>query len=198
MSVLIGILLAATLWTDSLMLEAYRQEDMHVWREYVDSRELRDESGETDLLYEYGYCGYIVAESKAGRAESEEAKRYVRLFDRDVEALKEQLSAGHYAMYKSAVYVYELRLHESVHPLKAMSLAKDATRLAPTDPLTLSYYATCLFYAPKPIGSKREALEWFEKAQRYFEGESWRYCWIREATDMYIEQCKEKLNKEQK
>ena len=95
----------------------------------------------------------------------------------------------------SAVYVYELRLHESIHPVKAMNLAKEATRLVPNDPLVLSYYATCLFYAPKPFGSKQEALRWFEKADRLFEGDEWKYCWVRDATRMYILQCQEKLKK---
>ena len=98
-------------------------------------------------------------------------------------------------MYMSAVYVYELRLKASIHPFKAMSLAKEATRLAPNDPLVLSYYGTCLFYAPQPIGSKQEALTWFEKAEKFFHAPQWKYCWVREANEMYINQCKEKLKK---
>ena len=97
-------------------------------------------------------------------------------------------------MYLSAIYVYELRLKESIHPIKAMSLAKEATRLAPEDPIVLSYYGTCLFYAPKPFGSKQEALIYFKRAEANFHASEWDYCWIREATLMYIRQCQEKLN----
>ena len=104
------------------------------------------------------------------------------------------MPAGHYEMYMSAVYVFELRLHESVHPIKAMSLAKEATRLAPNDPIVLSYYGTCLFYAPKPFGSKQEALKWFERAKSRFKGDEYRFCWVREANEMYIRQCHEKLS----
>jgi len=57
----------------------------------------------------------------------------------------------------------------------------------------LSYYGTCLFYAPKPFGSKSEALEWFEKADTYFQSPEWEESWLYEANTMYIEQCKEKL-----
>jgi hypothetical protein len=110
-----------------------------------------------------------------------------------VDMLKNNLPKGHYEMYMSAVYVYELRLHESFHPAKSMSLAKEATRLAPNDPMVLSYYGTCLFYAPKPFGSKQEALEWFERAEKFFRAPQWQFCWLKEATLMYIEQCHQKL-----
>ena len=184
--------------TDRDLLDAYHREDMSIWKTYVDSvtgyglRVTGDH-----LLYEYGYCGYIVAEAKKEGKESllPEAKRYVKQYKQHVEALKNQLPKGHYEMYQSAVYVYELRLHESIHPFNAMSLAKEATKLAPNDPLVLSYYGTCLFYSPKPFGSKSDALKWFEKAQPLFADEQYTYCWVRKANEMYIQQCHDKLKK---
>ena len=167
------------------MLAAYQREDMSVWKAYIDSNDERRTTN--DLIYEYGYCGYIVDKDK------EAAKPYVQRFRRHVEVLKDTLPAGHYEMYLSAVYVYELRLHESFRPAKAMNFAKQATKLAPDDPLVLSYYGTSLFYAPQPFGSKREALAYFEKAEQRFRAPKWRFCWIKEATRMYIDQCKAKL-----
>lgn len=185
-------------WTP-YMLNAYLHENMAVWKAHVDSLSNSNRLLSTDdLIYEYGYCGYIVDKDK------EAAKPYVKRFKEHIEAAhalpyskdKETgLPPGHYEMYLSAVYVYELRLHESFHPVKAMSLAKDAVQIAPDDPLTLSYYATCLFYAPKPFGSKAEALKWFDKADTLFKEPQWEYCWVREATKMYIQQCREKLKK---
>jgi len=183
--------------TDSVLWEAYRNENMTVWQDYI-SRQHSDISSQT-LLYEYGYCGYIVAEAKKEGKEAlmPEAKQCVRQFKAHVEAAgPKQLPVGHYEMYLSAVYVFELRLHESVHPFKSMSLAKEATKLAPEDPIVLSYYGTCLFYAPKPFGSKEEALTWFERAQARFGGEEYRFCWVREANEMYIRQCREKITKQ--
>jgi len=179
--------------TDSVLLDAYRKENMTVWKEYLDTNDQRLTTNY--LLYEYGYCGYIVAEAKKDGNEAllPEAKRRVQHFKSSVASHQSQMPTGHYEMYLSAVYVYELRLHESFHPAKAMSLAKHATRLAPEDPLVLSYYGTSLFYAPPPFGSKREALAYFEKADRFFSAPQWRFCWIREATRMYIDQCKAKL-----
>ena len=172
--------------TDRDMLNAYLREDMSVWKEYVERIQPSAVSDQT-LAYEYGYCGYIVSKNK------EAAKRYVKRFKEHVEAQKDKLPKGHYEMWMSAVLVYELRLKESIHPIKAMNLAKEATKLAPKDPVVLSYYGTCLFYAPKPFGSKSEALEWFEKADTYFQSPEWEESWLYEANTMYIEQCKEKL-----
>ena len=181
---------------DRDLFAAYQKENMSVWKEYIDVRR-NDVRCTKDLLYEYGYCGYIVAEAKKEGKESlmPAAKSYVAQFRKHVEEAKKQLPTGHYEMYMSAVLVYELRLHESMRPIKAMSLAKEATKLAPNDPLVLSYYGTSLFYAPKPFGSKEEALVWFEKADKFFKGPQWEYCWAREANEMYIQQCHEKLKK---
>ncbi len=181
---------------DKQLFDAYRQENMPVWQEYIESLQPSAVSSQT-LLYEYGYCGYIVAEAKKEGKEAlmPEAKRYVQQFREHVEAQKGNLPAGHYEMYMSAVMVFELRLHVAMRPIKAMSLAKEATKLAPEDPLVLSYYGTSLFYAPKPFGSKSEALEWFEKAASRFKDPKWEYCWVREANEMYIKQCREKIKK---
>ena len=174
--------------TDRDLFDAYLKEDMSVWKEYIDNLSTFNFQLST-LLYEYGYCGYIVS------ADKEAAKPYVRRFKEHIEAQKTSLPKGHYEMWMSAVLVFELRLKESIHPIKAMSLAKEATKLAPNDPVVLSYYGTCLFYAPKPFGSKAEALEWFEAAQARFGGDEWKYSWLREANEMYINQCREKLKK---
>ena len=188
MNILFSILLVASMWSDSIMLDAYQREDMSVWKEYVNSSNLSTFNFQlSTLLYEYGLCGYMVDRDKA------HALPYVQHFKSHISELKAQLPAGHYEMYMSAVYVFELRLHESIHPVKAMSLAKQATQLAPTDPVVLSYYGTCLFYAPKPFGSKSEALEWFLKADQYFQDAKWQFSWIKQANTMYIQQCCEKL-----
>ncbi len=172
--------------TDRELFDAYQKQDMSVWKTYVDS--LNTHSLNTNsLLIEYGYCGYALEYDKP------HATPYISRFRAHVEAQRETLPPGHYEMYMSAVYVYELRTHESFHPARAMSLAKQATKIAPKDPLVLAYYGTSLFYAPKPFGSKQEALDYFERAEQYFRAPQWKYCWVREATLMYIGQCKEKI-----
>ena len=172
---------------DRGLFEAYQREDMSVWEEYLGNRQPSAVSHQM-LIYEYGYCGYIVAEAKKEGKEAllPKAKRYVQQFRSDVEAAKGSLPAGHYEMYMSAVMVYEMRLHIAIRPVKAMSLAKEATKLAPKDPLVLAYYGTSLYYAPAPFGSKKEALRYFKQAETLFQGPQWEYCWVRKATEMYI------------
>lgn len=179
---------------DSLLFDAYQREDMSVWKTYVDTVHHTPNT----LHYQYGYCGYIVAEAKKEGQEDllPEAKQQVQCFRKHVEANKDSLPVGYYEMYSSAVLVYELRTKQSVHPITSMALAKKATELAPDDPIVLSYYGTCLFYAPAPFGDKRKALSWFERAQPLFQDERYRYSWIREANEMYINQCHEKLKKQ--
>ena len=184
--IVLCICMSLSAQSDRDMLDAYRREDMSVWKTYIDTLPFKE--GGSSLLYEYGFCGYIVS------ADKEAAKPYVSRFREHVEAAKATLPSGHYEMYMSAVYVFELRLHESFHPVKAMSLAKEAVKKAPKDPLTLSYYGTSLVYAPKPFGSKKEALQWFEKARKYFRDSKWQDCWAREANEMYIRLCHEKYH----
>jgi hypothetical protein len=176
---------------DRGLFDAYQREDMSVWEEYLGNRQPSAVSHQM-LIYEYGYCGYIVAEAKKEGKEAllPKAKRYVQQFRSDVEAAKGSLPAGHYEMYMSAVMVYEMRLHIAIRPVKAMSLAKEATKLAPKDPLVLAYYGTSLYYAPAPFGSKKEALLYFKQAKELFQGPQWEYCWVRKATEMYIRDLK--------
>ena len=174
---------------DSVLFDAYLREDMSVWKNYLDKNAQQANPDTKLLVYEYGYCGYVVDCDKA------HALPYVQRFRQHIEALKNRLPKGHYEMFLSAVYVFELQLHESIHPIKATTLAKEAVQLAGNDPIVLSYYGTCLFYAPRPFGSKQEALEWFTKAEQHFREPKWKYCWLREANSMYIHQCRQKLNK---
>jgi tetratricopeptide (TPR) repeat protein len=162
----------------SVLFQAYMHEDMSVWKAHIDTV--------SDLSIEYGYCAAVMAEDKSA------ATPYVHRFREHVEAQRAALPVGHYEMYMSAVYVYELRLHESFHPARSLSLARKAVELAPDDPLTLTYCGTALFYAPPPFGSKKEALELFLRAEKLFDKEEWYECWWRPAALMYIAQCYDK------
>lgn len=168
------------------LCDAFLTNDMPVWKQYIDSLS-RNPSPVTPnrLSIEYGYCGAMM------NVDKDAARPYVKQYRAHVEAAK-GLPAGHYEMYMSAVYVYELRLHESFHPAKSLSLAREAVKLAPNDPLTLTYCGTALFYAPKPFGSKSEALELFLKADTLFQDPKWHDCWWRPAALMYIAQCYDK------
>lgn len=170
---------------DRDLLNAYLSNDMSVWKAYIDTAVVTPHL----LAYEYGYCGALLESDK------EKAAPYVEQFCRHVDQLKNQLPAGHWQMYLSALYVYELRLHKSFHPVKAMSLAKEAVEYAPQDPMTRTYYGTSLFYAPSPFGNKTDALEQFQRAAELFKDPKWQNCWWKPAALMYIAQCYDKKGK---
>ena len=172
------VLNARSFAADGALLNAYLHNDMPVWKAHIDTV--------VDLPYEYGYCAALLDTDKAA------ALPYVKRFREHVEAARERLPEGHYEMYMSAVYVYELRLHESFHPVKSLDLAREAVKIAPDDPMTLTYCGTALFYAPKPFGNKKEALTLFLKAQERFRDAKWYNCWWRAAAMMYIAQCYDK------
>lgn len=185
-------LYAQSFVADGELLDAYLQNDMPVWRAYIDATdwESATDSVRAHLLaYEYGYCAALMDSDKVA------AKPYVAQFRRHVEHMSKEghsLPAGHYEMYMSAVYVYELRLHESFHPVKSLELAREAVKRAPSDPLTLTYCGMALFYAPKPFGNKKEALQLFLRADQIFRAPQWFFCWWRAAAMMFAAQCYDK------
>lgn len=184
------VLHAQSFVADKNLLDAYLANDMSAWRAYIDAAnwEQASDSERVHLLaYEYGYCAALMDSDKTA------AKPYVAQFHRHVEQMKTiVLPKGHYEMYMSAVYVYELRLHESFHPVKSLDLAREAVKRAPTDPLTLTYCGMALFYAPKPFGNKKEALQLFLRAEEIFRAPEWYYCWWRPAAMMFAAQCYDK------
>lgn len=176
---------------DKALMDAYLGNDMSVWRAYIDATDWEQASDSVRrhlLAYEYGYCAALMDTDK------EAAKPYVAQFRSHVERAAQApvLPAGHYEMYLSAVYVYELRLHESFHPVKSLELARAAVKRAPDDPLTLTYCGMALFYAPKPFGNKREALQLFLRAEELFREPQWYHCWWRAAAMMFAAQCYDK------
>ena len=93
--------------TDRDMFDAYLREDMSVWQAYVDTLHLTPYTlHNNSLLYEYGFCGYMVDRDKA------HAKPYVQRFREHVEAQKSKLPVGHYEMYMSAALSLQRRAYE--------------------------------------------------------------------------------------
>ena len=64
--------------------------------------------------------------------------------------------------------------------------------------MTISYYGTVLFYAPRPLGSKKEALKRFLRAEELFRDGKWYNCWWKPAAMMYIAQCYAKKGNKEK
>lgn len=83
-----------------------------------------------------------------------------------LEVQRQSLGEPHFLAYLSAANAYSLKLHSTqlLAGLRAMQLSRKALQMAPDDPLTISVRAHILFYAPNPLGNKREALHLYERA----------------------------------
>ncbi|MBQ1874565.1 MAG: tetratricopeptide repeat protein [Paludibacteraceae bacterium] len=174
---------------DKPLFNAYLENNMQRWKNYIDATnwEKSDTQQRLRLIaYEYGYCAATLDVSK------KQAAPYVERFRSHVEEMQSKMSAGHYDMYMSSVYAFEIMMGKSAHFISTLKLATSAAEKNPTNPITLGYKANVLFYAPRGIGNKKEALEIFKKCEKLYQAPQWKYCWNRPATLLTIAQCYEK------
>ena len=172
---------------DKPLFNAYLENNMQRWKNYIDATnwEKSDTQQRLRLIaYEYGYCAATLDVSK------KQAAPYVERFRSHVEEMQSKMSAGHYDM--SSVYAFEIMMGKSAHFISTLKLATSAAEKNPTNPITLGYKANVLFYAPRGIGNKKEALEIFKKCEKLYQAPQWKYCWNRPATLLTIAQCYEK------
>lgn len=174
---------------DKPLFNAYLENNMQRWKNYIDATnwEKSDTQQRLRLIaYEYGYCAATLDVSK------KQAAPYVEKFRAHVEEMESKLPVGYYDMYMSSVYAFEIMMGKSAHFISTLKLATSAAEKNPTNPITLGYKANVLFYAPRGIGNKKEALEIFKKCEKLYQAPQWKYCWNRPATLLTIAQCYEK------
>ncbi|MBR1717230.1 MAG: tetratricopeptide repeat protein [Paludibacteraceae bacterium] len=174
---------------DKELMDAYLENNMPKWKSFIDAVPWNTATKQAklrSLAYEYGYCAAMLDVNK------KQAAPYVERFHKHVEEMKPHLGAGYYDMYLSSVYAFEIMLGKSAHFISTLKLANSAAEKQPDNPITLGYRANVLFYAPRGIGNKKEALRIFEKAEKLYRAPQWKYCWNRPATLLTIAQCYEK------
>lgn len=176
---------------DKPLMDAYLENNMQRWKNYIDATganwaQLTTQQRLRLMAYEYGYCAATLDVSK------KQAAPYVEKFRAHVEAMEKQLPKGYYDMYMSSIYAFEIMMGKSAHFISTLKLASSAAEKNPTNPITLGYRANVLFYAPRGIGNKKEALVVFKKSEKYYQSPEWKYCWNRPATLLTIAQCYEK------
>lgn len=176
---------------DKPLMDAYLENNMQRWKNYIDATsanwaQLTTQQRMRLMAYEYGYCAATLDVSK------KQAAPYVEKFRTHTEAMKDKLPTGYYDMYMSSIYAFEIMMGKSAHFISTLKLASSAAEKNPTNPITLGYRANVLFYAPRGIGNKKEALVVFKKSEKYYQSPEWKYCWNRPATLLTIAQCYEK------
>ena len=163
---------------------------MPVWRAFIhatDWEQATQAERQRVLAYEYGYCAAMI------EVDELEAEKATNRFREHIESMKGSLPKGHYEMYLSAVYTYEFKLDVSKNAFAILRYANRAVELNSKDPMILGHMGNIFFYAPKGIGDKKKALQYFKKASMVLESTPWQYSWYRVATRLSIAQCHEKI-----
>lgn len=157
------------------VLKAYQQGDMSKWKVVIDRMEKinsADPEIRLELLnYYYGYIGYTLGEKR-----NKEARSLINLAYAQLEALeKKNYKPADLKAYRAAFYGFEIALNKLKAPYlgpKSITAAKEALELDGNNPLALTQYGNIQSYMPAVIGgSKKEGLEFYQKALRSYEKE---------------------------
>ena len=176
------------------LYEAYTIRDMSVWEHYIDSADwdsLDLEQRKQLLNYEYGFSAYMLG------VDVEKGKRLIERLATHLEAMKGELPEERYCAYLASVYTYRLALDKSQLMKYAKGIYNNierAMKLNANDPFVLSMQGNVEFYSP--FGSKKAALEYFQKADSLYgitgaDYERWNRC----AVQLTYIQC---LNKQRR
>ena len=178
-------------YSNHQLYEAYITRDMSVWEQYIDSADwdsLDIEERKQLLNYEYGFSAYMLG------ADVEKGKRLIERLATHLEAMKGELPEERYCAYLASVYTYQLALDKSQLMKYAKGIYNNIERameLNPNDPFVLSIQGNVEFYSP--FGSKKAALEYFQKADSLYSVAGADYeRWNRRAVQLTYIQCLDK------
>jgi tetratricopeptide (TPR) repeat protein len=146
---------------------------MDLWKAIIDRIESAKPAGSEAILelinYEYGYIGYCISFNK-----EKEAGKYLELAESNTSKLEK---AGYKPAildaYRAAFYGFRISLNKLSAPVngrKSLSYAKKSVELDSGNYLGNIQYANALYNMPAAFGgSKKEALEYFNKARMIME-----------------------------
>lgn len=180
------------------LLEAYFNGDMSTWQTTIDSARweiLCEEDKETVINTEYGYIASLIDEAPTGAKRTAKgrdernakAKAYLDNYVAHIEDAKSFLPPSRYCMYRSAAYAYEFMMTKKLNAgIQSFRLCHDAIEANPNDPFALSLVANVDFYAPGILGgSKKKAIEEFEKARQILLTEEQYNLWWNKPATLY-------------
>jgi predicted Zn-dependent protease len=161
---------------------------MSVWEHYIDSADwdsLDTEQRKQLLNYEYGFSAYILG------VDLEKGKKFIQRFASHLEMIKSDLPEERYCAYLASVYTYQLAMNKTQLMKYAKGIFSNIQRameLNANDPFVLSMQGNVEFYSP--FGSKKAALEYFQKADSLYGVAGADYeRWNRRAVQMTYIQC---------
>lgn len=153
------------------LYEAWLQEDMTVWRNYLDSAKwgtlsLADQA--VYINYEYGYVA-LVADGQV----KDETQARIDTFATHLQSLRYYLPSAPFMAYRAAECAF--RAQNSTMDLipmglKAQRLIASAFKYDKKDPFALTVAGVLDFYTPPLFGGSRtRAMHYFKEATRYYE-----------------------------
>ena len=178
------------------LYEAYTTRDMSVWEHYIDSADwdsLDTEQRKQLLNYEYGFSAYILG------VDLEKGKKFIQRFASHLEMIKSDLPEERYCAYLASVYTYQLAINKTQlmkYAKGIFSNIQHAMEVNAEDPFVLSIQGNVEFYSP--FGSKKAALEYFQKADSLYGVAGADYeRWNRRAAQMTYIQCLSKQRRKE-
>ena len=183
-------------YSNHQLYEAYTTRDMSVWEHYIDSADwdsLDTEQRKQLLNYEYGFSAYILG------VDLEKGKKFIQRFASHLEMIKSDLPEERYCAYLASVYTYQLAMNKTQLMKYAKGIYSNiqhAMELNANDPFVLSMQGNVEFYSP--FGSKKAALEYFQKADSLYGVAGADYeRWNRRAVQMTYIQCLSKQRRKE-
>ncbi len=141
---------------------------MGKWKNTIDQMQNEAENSGEFLIelvnYQYGYVGWCIGEDKNG-----EAKQIMSLAEDNLKKLENMNYApSDINAYKSAFYGFKIGLSPIKAPVlgpRSINHAKLSVEQDENNPMGYIQYGNAQFYMPAVFGgSKKEAVEYFEKA----------------------------------
>lgn len=178
-------------YSDSQLYRAYLERDMRVWADYIASVDASQATAEERLRllnYQYGYTAYAIS------IKQENARQLLDLYKANLEDLRHAMPEATYWAYKAGASSYELSLNRWQFAKYSKQIYADinhALSADPNNPLALTMKGNVEFYSP--VGSKHEALLYYEKADSLYHAQGLPpYLWNVRAVQLTLVKCLEK------
>lgn len=191
---LISCCVCAAAQTDhARLLQAYFADDLDVWRTAIEQIDTADIAALREMVnYEYGYIGFCI-----GRERFDEAKMHIATMKTHLNRLERHgYKPAMLNLYRSALCAFELSMNRwkfATLGVESVRLANLAYAQAPDNPFVLSLKGNTDFYRPALAGgSKKRAIELYEKAVALYEQQQLTDHWNYYATLLTLAQAYEK------
>ncbi|HOP04832.1 MAG TPA: tetratricopeptide repeat protein [Tenuifilaceae bacterium] len=174
--ILSSFTVSATLNSYDLRLyQSYKTGDMTQWVKVIDElNQLYKKEPSRELLFDiteaqYGYIGYLI-----GIKNSSEARKYIKIAERNVEKILSENSNNHDALaIKGSLYAYHIALSPYKAPFlgpQSMKFIDEAYKTGSNSPQVLIEKGNAAHYAPSLFGGDpKKATEYYTKAAKLLE-----------------------------